>query len=156
MAPRHHLRRAVLRRERVHREDEAQADGVTRAGDAVERVVGVERLRRLGRQDVDRLRRRQQVVRLEERIAQRQHQRMLDQRGEDRGASHQRVDALRAVALEVVAAVELGVEIGRERARHLVEIVVRDDVGEDDEARLADRRHRRGDVRRHGFRFRGR
>src|SRR5262249_59247090 len=53
---------------------------------------------------------------------------------------HQGVDALRTMALEVVATEQQGIEVRRERAPHDGDVAGRDEVGHDGEALLADRR----------------
>ncbi len=69
----------------------------------VERIVAVERLRRLARVDADRLGGGQQKIRQQEALAQREDARIEHDVPEHPRPRHQRGDALGARAFEVVA-----------------------------------------------------
>ena len=99
----------------------------------------MEGLGRLAHEDVDRLRSGEEVVLLEERLADREDARVRDQVLEDLVETDEGIDALRAVALEVVAAEELGREVGAEDRPHRVEHGRWEKPGDDDEAMLLDR-----------------
>jgi hypothetical protein len=84
---------------------------------AVKGVVAMERLRRFAGVDVDCLRGGQQIVGLEQRIADRQDAFVHDQRRKERMRADQRVHSLGAVTFEVVAAELPACRCGNSAAR---------------------------------------
>src|SRR3546814_16017612 len=71
--------------------------------------------------DTDRLARRQQITRLQQAVEQRKHARVLGDALEDRTARDQRVDTLRAAALEIVSAA-VTLEMRRQRFAYRMQI----------------------------------
>src|SRR3546814_17814876 len=71
--------------------------------------------------DTDRLARRHQITRLQQAVEQRKHARVLGDALEDRTARDQRVDTLRAAALEIVAAA-VTLEMRRQRFAYRMQI----------------------------------
>ena len=101
--------------ELVDRPERAHAVRRTRPRHLVEAVVEVQRLRVLARVRVDRQACAQHEVGAEDLLADVEHQRVRGEIGEHRALGQQRVDALAVVALEVVAAHQLALQVRRQR-----------------------------------------
>ena len=134
VAPGNHLRRAVFDGEGLERPDDGDRERRgTRPRSAIERVVGVPRLRGLAGMEANRLQRREQEARREERVDEREDARILGEVEEYFALPGEAVHALRPLALEVVAPHRSIALEGRERGGELRDLFFAHGVLEDDE-----------------------